>query len=487
MPVTLYTPGKTHARQLIDQGDVDEGSSWDFTADDENAVLGDPPNWTDYAAWHLGHDDAASDDTKAAWKYAFGKNGNVYRSALRAIVTRAGQESVTDIADAAKELLAAMDEKQTSDFLARLDQSASARHVARPGSRSWYRIEAKANDTVDVAIYDAIGAWYDGVSAKQFVADLQALPASVKTIRVHVNSPGGDAFDAVAIANALKLHPARVEMVIEGLAASAATIITNGGGDAIQIADNALVMIHNPYAMAMGTAKDMRDAAEMLDRVGDVIITTYQRHSPLDHQTLADMMEATTWMDADQAIANGFATEKVAGLAAAALLDPRAVTALEVPDRFRARVDALTARPADGTGRLALESAAASAADVLRLCRESDCLALAEALVQDGATLEQAQARIAAAVTARDQAAARERDIRAACALARLPQLADAYVRGGMALEAVRAQLTTLTAMGDQLHIDGSLPPNPGGTPKPKARINTADVYARRNHLTKEQ
>jgi len=341
MAITLYRAGESHARTLIEQGRVDEESSWDFSAEDGDALLGDPPDWDRYASWFLGHDTEADKETKAAWKYPFGKDGKVYRSALRAIRTRAAQNNETEISDAARRLLDLMDEQKTSDLLA----TAPSRPTAQ--TRPWYRIQAQAAapDAVDVNIYDAIGAWYDGISAKRFIEDLAALPEAVKTIRVHVNSPGGDVFDALAIANALRQHRARVEMYIEGLAASAATIVTNGGGDVIKIADNGLVMIHNPVGLAVGTAKDLRSVADALDRSGAAIVTSYQRVSALSREQLAAMMEAQTWMDADEAVANGFATEKVEGLKAAAVLSPAAVARFgNVPEKFRERLQSMAIR-----------------------------------------------------------------------------------------------------------------------------------------------
>ena len=107
--------------------------------------------------------------------------------------------------------------------------------------RQWYRIRCEADaDVAEIWIYDEIGAgWFsDGVTAKGFLDEMKALPDSAKTIRVHVNSPGGDVFDAVAIANMLREQSQdkgrTVEMLIEGLAASAATIITSAG-DSIKI------------------------------------------------------------------------------------------------------------------------------------------------------------------------------------------------------------------------------------------------------------
>lgn len=485
MAISLYKPGDTHARSLIDAGKVDETSDWSFSADDENALLGDPPNWDTYAAWHLGHDAGADAKTKAAWSYPFGKDGKVYRSALRAIRTRASQQNETDIFDAAGELLKALDAKSTANVL-QFRPRTPKRVVA--SASSWYRfIVAQAADgaepdSADLQIFNEIGPdpynEGDTTPATQFIADLNALPASVKNIRLHVNSPGGSAFDAIAIANALRQHPATVTASIEGLAASAATIVTNGGADAIQIADNALVMIHDPAALAFGTSADLRQMADRLDVVRDAIITTYQRHSPLDRTQLADMMGATTWMDADQAVANGFATEKVDGLRAAALLEPAAIASLAVPDRYRERIAAFAKAPATAP-------TAAAPADVIAAVAAAGLeTTVAGELVAAQLPMAEVTARITAKREARDRAQARETEITALCSAAKLPELAAGYIAASFTAADVRAHLTTITAKLDQVAIDANLDPD-AGKPKPPA-ISVAAVYAERNCLKKE-
>jgi ATP-dependent protease ClpP protease subunit len=166
---------------------------------------------------------------------------------------------------------------------------------------------------------------------------------------VPVNSPGGDPFDATAIANALRAERVQkgrtVEVSIEGLAASAASIVTSAGKP-IKMARNALVMIHNPRGLVFGPADDMRQMAEALDRVRDAIIATYRWTSHLSAQRLAEMMAATVWMDPEEALKNGFATEIVEGVKAAAQFRPEALASLgAVPPKYRAGLAALSAAP----------------------------------------------------------------------------------------------------------------------------------------------
>lgn len=112
--VRLHRVGYDNAMRLIRAGKVDLESAWSISAEDEYALLGDPPDWGAYSKWFLGVDDSAAAETKAHYKYPFGKGGKVYRSALIAIRQRAGQQGVRDIFDAAGRLLEALDKEEKS-------------------------------------------------------------------------------------------------------------------------------------------------------------------------------------------------------------------------------------------------------------------------------------------------------------------------------------------------------------------------------------
>jgi ATP-dependent protease ClpP protease subunit len=111
------------------------------------------------------------------------------------------------------------------------------------------------------------------VTAKQFVNDLKAL-GDVTHINLHINSPGGDVFDGIAIFNALKHHGAAITVHIDGLAASMASVIAMVGNPVI-MPENTMMMIHKPWGFAGGDANDMRDYADLLDKVESVLIPAY--------------------------------------------------------------------------------------------------------------------------------------------------------------------------------------------------------------------
>lgn len=356
---------------------------------------------------------------------------------------------------------------------------------------SWYRVDNNASDpsVADIHIIDFIGGWIEdfwnrnfgyelATTARQFVEDLSRLDDSVKTIRVHINSPGGDVFGAVNIANALRDQQVSkgrvVETIVDGLAASAASIIMMAGSK-VTMGDNALVMVHNPLTIGFGNAKQLRQIADELDIIRATIVNTYKWHSSLSDEDLIALMDAETWMDADEAIANGFATDKVEGLKAVAAINPSAVKALTIPDKYRARVEALLEKPTEGAPPV---NAALDPVETMRLCREGGCLDIAEDLVQAKASRDTVVARIDQVKGERARATARANEITAICAAAQLPELSAAYIEGGMSPAAVRSQMTVITARLDAVNIDGAL--DIDSAQKPKARIDTRDIYARR-------
>lgn len=168
--------------------------------------------------------------------------------------------------------------------------------------KSWYSIRA-FDAGAEASIYDEIGAY--GVSAKDFIAELGALPAATP-IELRLNSPGGSVFDAVAIYNALKRHDGNVTVTIDGIAASAASYVAMAG-DAVVMPENAFLMIHDPSGLAIGTAADMRAMAEALDKIGASLVRGYAAKSGKPGEEIAALMAAETWFDAAEALAAGFA------------------------------------------------------------------------------------------------------------------------------------------------------------------------------------
>jgi ATP-dependent Clp endopeptidase proteolytic subunit ClpP len=172
----------------------------------------------------------------------------------------------------------------------------------------WYTINAKA-DKAEIWIYEMIGEDFwtgGGVTAKSFQKDLSEIKAS--QIDLHINSPGGVVFDGVTIYNLIKQHPAKVTTYIDGLAASIASVIALAG-DKVVMASNALYMVHNPTGLAMGTATDMRSLADVLDKIAGTMVGTYVSKTGMADADIRAMLDAETWMTADEALEHGFVDE----------------------------------------------------------------------------------------------------------------------------------------------------------------------------------
>ncbi len=349
-------------------------------------------------------------------------------------------------------------------------------------ARQWYRFENHASDpsVAELFIYDDIGKSYwneDAVTAKKLIDDLKQLPAATMKVSARVNSLGGDVFEAVAIANALRqwaVNGRTVETSVDGIAASAASIVIMAGST-IKIADNAMVMIHEPWSFEIGNSADFRKMADTLDSIRGSIVATYKWHSELSDDAIVALMQAETWFDADGAIENGFATEKVQGMSVAASISPASVAKLKVPEQFKARVEALV-KPTEAP------PAQAAATDVLaRVSAAGLDLAFASSLVSASLTLDQVNARIEAAKAEKTQRESREAEVRALCAHAKAPaDVTDKFIADGVSVVAVKAALTWATAKRDNFEIDTGLKPdhsNAGGG----RVINRQSIYANFN------
>jgi ATP-dependent Clp protease protease subunit len=158
----------------------------------------------------------------------------------------------------------------------------------------------------EIWLYDQVGeGWFGGMSAKSFAEGLRAL-GKVDTINLRINSPGGSVFDGMAIYNSLKAHPARIEVDVDGVAASIASVIAMAGDD-IRMAGNSMMMIHNPMGGVMGGADEMRKTADLLDQIKGLIVDTYASRTGQPAADLVGWMDAETWMTAADAKSNGFA------------------------------------------------------------------------------------------------------------------------------------------------------------------------------------
>jgi ATP-dependent Clp endopeptidase proteolytic subunit ClpP len=170
--------------------------------------------------------------------------------------------------------------------------------------KRWFEMRAGAQQAAEIAIYDDIGAY--GVSARDFIAELRTLAAPV--IHLSINSPGGSVFDALAMYNALRQHPADILVDVLGVAASAASLVAMAG-DKIIMPDNAFMMVHNPWGATAGNAEELRGMADTLDKIAASLIAIYAGRTGKTDDEIKALLDAETWLSAEEAVAHGFADE----------------------------------------------------------------------------------------------------------------------------------------------------------------------------------
>jgi len=227
---------------------------------------------------------------------------------------------------------------------------------------SWYKISAKAGaKRAKINIHSEIARpWFDGddvVGARQFIADLDAL--DVEDIDLHINSPGGEVFEGLAIYNALREHPARVHVRVDGIAASIASVVAMAGDD-IAMPKTAMMMIHDPYGFAAGTAADMQNMAEALGKIKGTLVAAYAERAKADEARLVQMMSDETWLTAAEAVEMGLADEVLPAVRSAKAYMPAHFwnSYRNIPAKFKPAADRLpdNPTPADGAGPDAKEN-----------------------------------------------------------------------------------------------------------------------------------
>lgn len=207
------------------------------------------------------------------------------------------------------------DLKRLTALAGQVRQKAQKRVHNGPHQR-WYRIENASDETANVWLYGEIGSdfWGDGTSAAEFVADLNAVTAGA--INLHVNSPGGQVFEGIAMHTAISEHPAVVTGKVDGMAASAASFILMAC-DTVEMAKSAKMMIHDAatgFAMASGNADELRsfaaevvETADLLDEISDTIADLYMDKAGGDRAQWRATMRAETWYSAAAAVEAGLA------------------------------------------------------------------------------------------------------------------------------------------------------------------------------------
>jgi len=187
--------------------------------------------------------------------------------------------------------------------------------------KNWFTITNKSELSAEVCIYEEIGSY--GITAKAFLDQIKNVGKRKITLRI--NSPGGEVFDGLAIYNRLREHAGGVEVRIDGIAASMASVIAMAGAP-VSMAENALLMVHNPSGLCAGNSGDMRELADMLDKVRGSLTSAYERKTGKTTEEIGAMMDAETWMTAQEALAAGFIDEITGELKMAASVGKLSLT-----------------------------------------------------------------------------------------------------------------------------------------------------------------
>lgn len=168
----------------------------------------------------------------------------------------------------------------------------------------------KTKNSAELVLYGPISEsswWGDEITPKQFADDLAAL-GEVSEINVRINSGGGDVFAGQAIHSMLKRHNAKVTVYVDGLAASIASVIAMAG-DRVIMPHGAMMMIHNPWTLAMGDAEELRKSADTLDKVRESLVSVYEAKTGKTRDEIVAIMDEETWLTAAEAVMMGFADE----------------------------------------------------------------------------------------------------------------------------------------------------------------------------------
>ncbi|MEE4820484.1 head maturation protease, ClpP-related [Pseudomonas alliivorans] len=344
--------------------------------------------------------------------------------------------------------------------------------------QNWYRIKAETQaeqTTIEIYIYGEIGGW--GITANQFIQDLKAIDDGVSPIVAAFNTIGGDLFDGLAIHNALNRLGERCTARIDALAASAGSVAACGAHRMV-MASNAMLMIHNPWTYTAGDAEDLRKVADVLDQTLEAIIAAYKAKSPdIDEAELRRMVNAETWLTAQEALALGLADEIGSGVEVKACLGQGAAMQRyrQTPKALLDQLNAVEPEPEEDEPPIDPTPADASALALMitKACGAAGINNLIESLIASTKLAD--QATVQAAIT-------QAKCVRDLCVAARLPELTAEFVSAGLGKEAVQARLfDKLVSSGKGFEIDNSLPLQDDPVIKTKARQpDHHDIYAAR-------
>lgn len=326
-------------------------------------------------------------------------------------------------------------------------------------------IAAADNKPPVLSVFDEIGFW--GVQAKDFLAQLSVLAGD--KLDVEISSPGGDVFAAVAMYNGLRASGKEITTKVMGVAASAASLLFMAGDKRV-MPKNTHLMVHNPWSFAAGNAAELRDTADFLDKIGTTVRGTYAARSGMTEEAVTELLSKDTWLTADEALANGMATEVIEEVKVQASFN---MERADLPEAVRAVYMAAKppvedAPPAGGNLDTPPEPAFGDA--VVALAKEAGFDAYAPDWALACTTLDQVNARITGA-----------REIKALCEAVGHGDQTEGFIRASKTVAQARADLVRVRAENsDKSHIDTTKPINTPQSARTSAKpkVSTASVWA---------
>lgn len=335
--------------------------------------------------------------------------------------------------------------------------------------KTWFDLKLATADTPAViSIYDNIGMW--GVTAKDFIASLSTVAGDKLTL--NINSPGGSVFDALAIFNALKQSGKDITVYVMGIAASAASYIAMVGNK-IVMPDNTFMMVHNPLNAIYGNAADMREMADVLDKIGNSLVSTYVARTGLDDAKVRELLANESYLTAAECLELGFADEVAPAVEVTASFERE-----HMPEHIQALFKATSA--SDEGDANASDSQDDSEADideptfaeqVEALAEKTEFSDLTATMLLDPSldTIEKVKARLSEA-----------REIKSLCVVAKAADKAAGFIASGKTLAEARTALCEcLVASSESTTVDttqsSSNKPISGACP---SAVKTADMWA---------
>lgn len=302
--------------------------------------------------------------------------------------------------------------------------------MSSPDALCGISITAKGNDTAEILLYDQIGrdSWSgEGLTAKAFNEQLQSF-GKVKNIHLRINSPGGSVYDGMAIYNTLKNHSAKVTATVDGIAASAASLIAMAADD-LRMAKNGFLMIHEPHGVARGDSEEMRRMASLLETMTAQFVATYAERSKQSPEKIAELLKAETYLTATEAKELGFIDSIANDQAIAAKFDSQLFA--KAPDEFLALINNPTLKQETKIMSEDNKPQAATIADIKANC-EGASSEFILAQIEAGATLAQVLVAHNKALTAKLKAEVE----------AHAKQLENAKLAHNQEMEAAKAAAT---------------------------------------------